>query len=132
MEFLLVSLLAVVVYVIVSLRRQGEELTSMSAIDHAGRWLDARDINRDIRFVSYPGRPYAELEGATVLIGHGTDVNGQAVGFCVEIADPHGIVGAMLVVPVAVALDHKLAASHCRKTGVSLRTALAGAMIRCG
>ncbi len=132
LELLLLSLLAIVLFVIMSLRRQGADLASLSSLDHVGPWLDERDINREVQFVNYAGRPFAETEDATVVLGHGRDADGRTVGFCVEVRALDGIVAGILVEPPALVLTHRKAARHSRKTGKPLRIVLAHSMTRRG
>lgn len=132
LDLLLLSLLAIALFVVVSLRRQGADLASLSTIDNVGPWLDERDINRDVRFVNYAGRPFAEAEDATVVLGHGLDADGRTVGFCVEVhALGHSVAG-ILVDPPSLVLAHRKAARRSRKTGVPLRIVMAHSMARRG
>lgn len=130
MDLLLICLLAIALFVAAALRRQGADLASMSVIDHVGAWLHEHDINREVRFVNYTGRPYAETDDATVVIGQGLDANGYSVGFCAEVHARDGLVAAILIDPASLVLSHRKAARHSRKTGLTLRTALAHSMLR--
>lgn len=121
MELGLIAAVVACIWYIASLRKEKKDLVAFSAADQAALWLAENDINGNVQFASYLGRPYSLMDNTVVLVGHGQDSKGNCVGFCAEVSSSMGFLGGILVQPSSIALNHAAAARACQSSALPLR-----------
>ena len=94
---------------------------SFNAFDEANSWISKNNINLDsIRFSSYD-KPYlVRNTGATVIVGSGTYVNGENVGFALEVISNKGVVASEIIIPYGIASYHNRASMQAKMSNLPL------------
>lgn len=111
MEILGVLLaIAVIAYVAArSARRTTVENSGERGLDIASGWLNKNGIDRTkVRFFSYSEPALVSSPGVTVVVGLGSNANGQNVGFVIETQPSRGVIAGHIIDPTAASFHSQL------------------------
>ena len=99
---------------------------AFNAFDEAKIWFDRQGIIKtSINFNSYTDKYLAKTHGeVTILVGIGNKVNGEHVGFAIEVKEGQGVVESAIIEPAGIASQDKKAILLANEKGKSLIDAL--------
>jgi hypothetical protein len=122
MSFFLCGLVVLgVIWFFSSMKSQEKAASAFSAFDEAESWFRENQINLDsVNFAAYEQSELAINYGATILAGTGKKINGDKIGFVIEVIIGRGVVLGEFIEPYGVATWHKNASMQAKIAGKPL------------
>lgn len=110
-----------VIWFFASMNSQEKAASAFSAFDEAESWFRENKINSDsVNFGAYEQSGLAINYGATILAGTGKKINGDNIGFVIEVIIGRGVVLGKFIEPYGVATWHKNASMQAKVAGKPL------------
>lgn len=110
-----------VIWFFSSKNSQEKAESAFSAFDEAESWFRENQINSDsVNFGAYEQSGLAINYGATILVGTGKKINGDNIGFVIEVIIGRGVVLGEFLEPYGVATWHKNASMQAKIAGKPL------------
>lgn len=124
MEIIFAIAVLVLMYFVFSLKSSNSKLKSENAgsdIQWARPWFIEKGLDpTKAKFSTYTDSKLVEVSGAHVVIGITESVDGELVGFAIEVVSGKGVVKGIELRPYGKATWHAMAAQNAVINGVSL------------
>ena len=119
--FLWGILIVIAIWVFSSMNSKAKVERVYASSDEADSWFVENNISSNsVMFNSYEEHGLSRNPGATVLVGIGKDLEGESVGFGLEVIPGEGVVSSEKFVPYGIAMHDKEASMQSNMTGQPL------------
>ncbi|MDV2483315.1 MULTISPECIES: hypothetical protein [Acinetobacter] len=124
--FVLGVIVILILWAFFSAKSKADSSQAFDAFDEAKFWFDRQGIVKNsVKFNSYTDKYLAKTHGIVIiLVGIGEKVNGEHVGFAIEVKEGQGVVESTLIEPAGIATHDKKAVLIAKQKGKSLIDAL--------
>lgn len=121
MEFIIGALVVAIIWMFFSTRSKINSVTAFNAKDWAESWFSAKNINSSsLIFSSYDNPALTRNPGATVLVGTAKNMNGDDLGFVIEVISGKGVLVGEFLNPWGIATWHRMASQDALLYGKPL------------
>lgn len=124
--FIFGAIVVLILWAFFSAKSKTNSSQAFDALDEAKSWFDKQGIVKtSVKFNSYTDKYLAKTHGVVIiLVGIGKKVNGQHVGFAIEVKEGQGVVESAIIEPAGIATQDKKAILIANQKGKSLIDAI--------
>lgn len=116
--FILGVIVVLIIWAFFSAKSKANSIKGFNGLDEAKIWLNKQGIVfSSVIFSSYNDPCITKNTGATVLVGIGKKVNGDRVGFAIEVKQNCGVLSSLIIEPEGIASHHSKAAHIAKMDG---------------
>lgn len=120
--FILGAIVVLILWIFFSAKSKADSSQTFDAFNEAKFWFDRQGIIKNsVNFNSYTDKYLAKTHGMVIiLVGIGKKVNGEHVGFAIEVKEGQGVVESSIIEPAGIASQDKKAILIAKQKGKSL------------
>lgn len=124
--FILGAIVVLILWIFFSAKSKADSSQAFDAFNEAKFWFDRQGIVKtSVRFNSYTDKYLAKTHGVVIiLVGTGKNINGEHVGFAIEVKEGQGVVESAIIEPAGITSQDKKAVFIAKQKGKSLIDAL--------
>lgn len=119
--FIIGAIVVLVIWGFISTRSKAKSYEAFNALDEAENWFAKEGINSSsVSFSAYNDPRLSKHTGATVLVCMGKKMDGERVGFALEVIKGAGVVDSAYIQPEGIASHHAKAAHMAKMNDKTL------------